>query len=71
MVTGEHVQRHGGADKGSYLVEQHALEGRLKAPRVSVREARELVGRVQLAADVLGQQGDVERLDQLQQNARP
>ena len=51
-------------------MEQPALEGRLKSPRVAVGEARELVGRVQLAADVLGQQGDVERLDQLQQSTQ-
>ena len=63
-MTGERVQRHGCADNGGYLVEQPALEGRLKSPRIAVGESRELVGRVQLAADVPGQQGDVERVDQ-------
>ena len=43
------IQRHGGDDKGGCLVKQHALDRRLKSTRVAVREARKLVGRVQLA----------------------
>ena len=38
--------------------------------RFSIGEARKLVSRVQLAADVSGQQGDVEGLDQLHQCAQ-